>query len=167
MAEVPPTAHGPIWYGATVLVIDNDLSVRGILRRMLEAEGFHVEEAPDGESALRLIQARTEPFDLVLTAVHELGHSLGLDHSNLAGSIMAPSISPDQSFTGLDSTDVNSIRSLYASTGSTSTQETTTTTTSPTTLNDTDNSGDPPPRRFRVPRAWHPRWFERRGTQRA
>ena len=67
MAEVPTTAHGPIWYGATVLVVDNDLSVRGILRRMLEAEGFHVEEAPDGESALRLIQARTEPFDLVLT----------------------------------------------------------------------------------------------------
>jgi CheY-like chemotaxis protein len=34
---------------------------------MLEAEGFHVEEAPDGESALTLVQARAEPFDLVLT----------------------------------------------------------------------------------------------------
>jgi DNA-binding response OmpR family regulator len=67
MAAAPTTPHGPIWYGATVLVVDDDLSVRGILRRMLEAEGFHVEEAPDGESALRLIQARTEPFDLVLT----------------------------------------------------------------------------------------------------
>ena len=67
MAAAPPTPHGPIWHGATVLVVDDDLSLRGILRRMLEAEGFHVDEAPDGESALRLIQARAEPFDLVLT----------------------------------------------------------------------------------------------------
>ena len=34
---------------------------------MLEAESFHVEEAEDGESALAIIQARPEPFDLVLT----------------------------------------------------------------------------------------------------
>ena len=34
---------------------------------MLDAENFHVEEAEDGESALALIQARSEPFDLVLT----------------------------------------------------------------------------------------------------
>ena len=38
-----------------------------VFRRTLEAEGFHVEEAQDGESALKLIQARAEPFDLVLT----------------------------------------------------------------------------------------------------
>jgi CheY-like chemotaxis protein len=67
MAAAPTAPHGPIWQGATVLVVDDDLAFRGILRRMLEAEGFHVEEAPEGESALRLIQARTEPFDLVLT----------------------------------------------------------------------------------------------------
>jgi DNA-binding response OmpR family regulator len=59
--------HGPIWRGAAVLVVDDELSLRQLLRRTLEAEGFHVEEAPDGESALRLIQARAEPFDLVLT----------------------------------------------------------------------------------------------------
>jgi two-component system response regulator ResD len=50
-----------------VLVIDDEPSLRRIVRRTLEAEAFHVEEAQDGESALRLIQARTEPFDLVLT----------------------------------------------------------------------------------------------------
>jgi len=59
--------HGPIWRGATVLVVDDEPPVRQFLRRTLEAEGFQVEEAHDGESALRLIQARTEPFDLVLT----------------------------------------------------------------------------------------------------
>jgi DNA-binding response OmpR family regulator len=59
--------HGPIWRGATVLVVDDEASIRQLLRRTLEAEGFHVDEAPDGESALRLIQGRVDPFDLVLT----------------------------------------------------------------------------------------------------
>lgn len=59
--------RGPIWHGATVLVVDDEPSLRQVIRRTLETEGFHVEEASDGESALRLIQARTEPFDLVLT----------------------------------------------------------------------------------------------------
>ncbi len=61
------TPHGPIWHGATVLVVDNEPVTRKLVRRTLEAEGFHVEEANDGESALALIQAREEPFDLVLT----------------------------------------------------------------------------------------------------
>jgi len=67
MDAAPPPPHGPIWHGATVLVVDDELPLRRVLRRMLEAEHFHVEEAPDGETALRLIQARSAPFDLVLT----------------------------------------------------------------------------------------------------
>ena len=50
-----------------MLVVDDEPPIRQLLRRSLEAESFHVEEAPNGESALRLIQARAEPFDLVLT----------------------------------------------------------------------------------------------------
>jgi two-component system, cell cycle response regulator CpdR len=61
------TPHGPIWHGATVLVVDDEPTLREVVRRMLEAEGFHVEDAPDGASALHLIQARAESFDLVLT----------------------------------------------------------------------------------------------------
>jgi DNA-binding response OmpR family regulator len=67
MDATPVTPHGPIWRGASVLVVDDEPSIRRILRRTLEAENFHVEETPDGESALRLIQSLTEPFDLVLT----------------------------------------------------------------------------------------------------
>jgi DNA-binding response OmpR family regulator len=67
MDAAPTPPHGPTWRGASVLMVDDEADMRQLLRRMLEAEGFHVEEAPDGESALRLIQARAEPFDLVLT----------------------------------------------------------------------------------------------------
>ena len=49
MAAAPTAPYGPIWYGATVLVVEDDAPLREILRRMLETEGFHVEEAPDGE----------------------------------------------------------------------------------------------------------------------
>jgi two-component system cell cycle response regulator CpdR len=66
-------SHGPIWYGASVLVVDNEPAMRSIVRRMLEAEQFHVEEAEDGGSALALIQARDEPFDLVLTDLYMPG----------------------------------------------------------------------------------------------
>jgi DNA-binding response OmpR family regulator len=59
--------HGPIWHGATVLVVDNEPAQLDLVRRRLEAEGFHVELAPSGEAALTLIQNRKEPFDLVLT----------------------------------------------------------------------------------------------------
>jgi DNA-binding response OmpR family regulator len=61
------TPSGPIWHGATVLVVDNDPVMRKLVRRTLEAEEFHVEEAEGGESALNLIQQRERPFDLVLT----------------------------------------------------------------------------------------------------
>jgi CheY-like chemotaxis protein len=61
------TSHGPTWQGASILVVDNERVVRALVRRTLEAEDFQVEEATDGESALTLIQAREDPFDLVLT----------------------------------------------------------------------------------------------------
>ena len=52
--------------GATILVIDDEPSVLKITGRILEAAGFHVRLAPDGESAL-LSVARVGPPDLVLT----------------------------------------------------------------------------------------------------
>jgi two-component system response regulator MprA len=63
----PVAPHGPVWRRATVLVVDDQPPMRQFVRRTLEAEGFQVEESPDGESALRLVQGRAELFDLVLT----------------------------------------------------------------------------------------------------
>jgi DNA-binding response OmpR family regulator len=50
-----------------VLVVDDEPHIRTVLRGYLEAEGFAVSEAPDGETAVR--QARQTAPDLVLLDV--------------------------------------------------------------------------------------------------
>jgi PAS domain S-box-containing protein len=58
IAEVSAPSPGEGAQG-TVLVVDDDPAVRALLRRYLGREGFVVEEAADGEAALRLARERT------------------------------------------------------------------------------------------------------------
>ena len=49
---------------AVILIIDDEKSIRNVLKDILQHEGYQVEEAPDGEQGLKLFQSK--PFDLVL-----------------------------------------------------------------------------------------------------
>jgi two-component system, cell cycle sensor histidine kinase and response regulator CckA len=53
---------------ATVLVVEDEDVLRANIRRLLEAAGYQVVEAPDGASALQLLDDSTAPMvSLVLT----------------------------------------------------------------------------------------------------
>jgi len=52
----------------SILIIDDDDAVRGLLRAVLEAEGCEVTEAANGRQGLN--QYRLKPTDLGITDVH-------------------------------------------------------------------------------------------------
>ena len=52
---------------ADILIIDDEPGVLRVLRKILEAEGHSVTEAPDGEVALRHFEGK--PADLVITDI--------------------------------------------------------------------------------------------------
>jgi signal transduction histidine kinase len=62
----PAVATTVVQAGAKILVIDDEPAVLRITGRILEAKGFRVQLAPDGDSALASI-ARDGPPDLVVT----------------------------------------------------------------------------------------------------
>ena len=62
--------------GAKVLVVDDNQDVRDLVVHILDADGFHVFSAVDGENALAILNSN--PIDLVLLDVMMPGIS-GLD----------------------------------------------------------------------------------------
>jgi len=59
----------------------------------------------------RWVDSDTEDVDLLTVAAHEIGHALGLGHSNDPNALMFPSYSEPHRFLGRD--DVAGIQSLY------------------------------------------------------
>lgn len=55
--------------GATVLLVDDDASVREYARRVLVLGGYQILEAADGEEALQLAARHTGPIDLLVSDV--------------------------------------------------------------------------------------------------
>ncbi|MFN5359975.1 MAG: sigma-54-dependent transcriptional regulator [Bacteroidota bacterium] len=49
---------------AVILIIDDEKSIRNVLKDILQHEGYQVEEAPDGEQGIKLFSSKS--FDLVL-----------------------------------------------------------------------------------------------------
>ena len=54
---------------ATVLVVDDDQSVRGLVRRILAEQGYTILEADDGAAGFDLALAHAGCIDLLLTDV--------------------------------------------------------------------------------------------------
>ncbi len=59
--------HLPSGRGETILVVDDELSIREITKETLEAYGYHIETAKDGIEALTLIERDKNKYHLVLT----------------------------------------------------------------------------------------------------
>ena len=68
-----PTSEQPVRAGAAagevLLVVEDDESVRTMIARLLQSEGYEVLQAEDGREALELIERRSGPVDLVITDV--------------------------------------------------------------------------------------------------
>jgi CheY-like chemotaxis protein len=67
MEDLPPLR--PTARGAVILVAEDDEHVRTAIRRILEAAGYIVLLAADGEEAVRLFEARRAAIDLALLDV--------------------------------------------------------------------------------------------------
>ena len=76
MKPIPGVSLGGVDDSPRILVVDDDTSIRTLLRRLLTTEGYAVEEAPDGPTAMTKFVA-TSP-DLVLLDIMMPGQD-GLD----------------------------------------------------------------------------------------
>ncbi|MFW6206238.1 MAG: PAS domain S-box protein, partial [Gemmatimonadota bacterium] len=77
--------------GETILLVEDEDSVRTLMRRVLERNGYHILEASDPEIAIRLARDHTGPLDLLFTDVvmpgmsgGELAQRLRAERSGLA-----------------------------------------------------------------------------------
>lgn len=64
----PPDVQGS-GSGRVVLVVDDERGVRDLVCRTLRAEGYRTLEAAHGAEALELVEAGSQPIDLVVTDV--------------------------------------------------------------------------------------------------
>jgi hypothetical protein len=60
-----------------------------------------------------VVGAVANGFDVETVALHEIGHILGLQHSNVAGSVMFPSVSSNFTKRALTADDLGGIQELY------------------------------------------------------
>ena len=66
--NLPASSPAGSGLGRTVLVVEDEEALRGMIRRLLQREGYTVLEANNGADAIRLMQGSTGPaVELVLT----------------------------------------------------------------------------------------------------
>lgn len=87
---------------ATILVVDDEPSLRAILARQLRSEGYEVLEAGYGLEALEVARNSSEPIDLVLSDIvmpgmigTELAQRLVTEHPGLQVVLMSAHVVDD------------------------------------------------------------------------
>ncbi len=69
MEPVDITVQGPVTCGETILIVEDEDSVRKLLVRNLSDEGYRVLEASNSRNALAICSRRQQPIDLILSDV--------------------------------------------------------------------------------------------------
>jgi twitching motility two-component system response regulator PilH len=100
--EPAPEAMRKTTLGARVLVVDDSSTIRAVLGRMLEVDGYEVVRAADGETALEM--ARSEPpamifLDIVLPGINGFSVLRSLRHDAATQHIPIVMISGNQQAT--------------------------------------------------------------------
>ncbi|HEY6055671.1 MAG TPA: response regulator, partial [Gaiellaceae bacterium] len=67
--DEPAAEEAPAAAQETVLLVEDEEVVRSILTEMLEASGYRVVAAEDGDAAVRLAEAEQGPIDVLVTDV--------------------------------------------------------------------------------------------------
>jgi PAS domain S-box-containing protein len=67
--DLPPEGHGDQGGGESILLVEDETSVRNLAQRMLAGAGYRVLVAADAESALRISAAHAGDIDLLVTDV--------------------------------------------------------------------------------------------------
>lgn len=62
-------AESPDQEEATILLVEDEDTVRKVIERLLRKLGYEVESAADAEEAIEIFKKRNDEFDLVLTDV--------------------------------------------------------------------------------------------------
>jgi PAS domain S-box-containing protein len=69
LVAVTPTPQRSVTGSETILVVEDQPSLRDLVRRILQQKGYRVLEAYDGEEAVRVARAAAKPIHLVITDV--------------------------------------------------------------------------------------------------
>ena len=80
--ETAPRDTGQELSHRTILIVEDDIVIRELIRKTLVAEGYQILEAGNGVEALGVLAQREKPVDLVLTDVvmPEMGGRSLADH---------------------------------------------------------------------------------------
>ena len=100
--DAAPEAMRKTMLGARVLVVDDSATIRAVLGRMLEVDGYEVERAVDGESALELARAQRPAMiflDIVLPGMNGFSVLRSLRHDEATRHIPIVMISGNQQAT--------------------------------------------------------------------